>query len=114
MPWLEQGKLWVNLIYLVTSESMKMLKNKTNPETQWGRSLGHRSHFEGISNGQIRGNLSIKVKGLPRWHSDKEYACQPGDVGLIPGSGRSPGKGNGNPPQHSCLENPWTEDLGGL
>ena len=29
-----------------------------------------------------------------------------GDVGLIPGSGRSPGGGNDNPPQYSCLENP--------
>ena len=29
-----------------------------------------------------------------------------GDLGLIPGSGRSPGEGNGNPLQHSCLENP--------
>ena len=28
------------------------------------------------------------------------------DVGLIPGSGRSPGGGNGNPLQYSCLENP--------
>ena len=28
------------------------------------------------------------------------------DMGLIPGSGRSPGEGNGNPPQYSCLENP--------
>ena len=31
---------------------------------------------------------------------------QAGDVGLIPGSGRSPGEGNGNPPQYSCLGNP--------
>ena len=29
-----------------------------------------------------------------------------GDMGSIPGSGRSPGEGNGNPLQHSCLENP--------
>ena len=29
-----------------------------------------------------------------------------GDLGSIPGSGRSPGEGNGNPPQYSCLENP--------
>ena len=36
------------------------------------------------------------------------------DVGLIPGSGRSPGEGNGNPLQYSCLENPWTEGLSGL
>ena len=37
-----------------------------------------------------------------------------GDPGLIPESGRSPGEGNGNPLQYSCLENPWTEELGGL
>ena len=33
-------------------------------------------------------------------------ACNAGDLGLIPGSGRSPGEGNGNPLQNSCLENP--------
>ena len=33
-------------------------------------------------------------------------AGDPGDVGLIPGSGRSPGRGQGNPVQYSCLENP--------
>ena len=36
------------------------------------------------------------------------------DMGLIPGSGRSPGEGNGNPLQYSCLENLWTEEPGGL
>ena len=36
----------------------------------------------------------------------KESACNEGDSGLIPASGRSPGEGNGNPLQHSCLENP--------
>jgi len=35
----------------------------------------------------------------------KASACNAGDLGLIPGSGRSPGKGNGNLLQHSCLEN---------
>ena len=34
--------------------------------------------------------------------------------GSIPGSGKSPGEGNGNPLQYSCLENPWTEEPGGL
>ena len=33
-------------------------------------------------------------------------ACNAGDLGSIPGSGRSPGEGNGNPLQYSCLENP--------
>ena len=36
----------------------------------------------------------------------KESACSAGDLGLIPGSGRFPGEGNGNPLQYSCLENP--------
>ena len=37
---------------------------------------------------------------LPRWLNDKESACQAGDVGSIPGSGRSPGEGNAT---HSSL-----------
>ena len=35
------------------------------------------------------------------------------DLGSVPGSGRSPGKGNGNPLQYSCLENPMVRGLGG-
>ena len=37
-------------------------------------------------------------------------ACNAGDLGLIPGSGRSPGEGNGNPLQCSCLENPMDRE----
>ena len=36
----------------------------------------------------------------------KASAYNAGDLGSIPGSGRSPGEGNGNPRQYSCLENP--------
>ena len=36
----------------------------------------------------------------------KESACSAGDPGLVTGSGRSPGQGNGNPLQYSCLDNP--------
>ena len=36
----------------------------------------------------------------------KESVCNAGDAGLIPGLGRSPGEGHGNPLQCSCLENP--------
>ena len=36
----------------------------------------------------------------------KEFACNAGDLSSIPGLGRSPGEGNGNPLQYSCLENP--------
>ena len=44
--------------------------------------------------------------GLPYWFSGKESACSVGGVGLIPGSGISPGEENGNPLQYSCLGNP--------
>ena len=45
-------------------------------------------------------------KHLPRGSEGKASACNAGDPGLIPGSGRFPGEGNGNPLQYSCLENP--------
>ena len=46
------------------------------------------------------------ILGLLQWLSHKESACDAGDVSLIPGSGRSPREGNGNPLQYSCLETP--------
>ena len=52
----------------------------------------------------------LKASKLPWWLNGKESACQIGDVGLIPVSGRSSGEGNGIPLQYSCLENP--EDRG--
>ena len=49
--------------------------------------------------------------GLPQWLSGKESAHNAGDLGSIPGLGRSPGEGKGYPPQYSSLENsmvsPW-------
>ena len=44
--------------------------------------------------------------GFPGGSEVKASACNAGDLGSIPGSGRSPGEGNGNPLQYSCLENP--------
>ena len=46
---------------------------------------------------------------IPCDSAGKESACNAGDLGLIPGSGRFPGEGNGNPLQYSCLENPMDE-----
>ena len=48
--------------------------------------------------------LYLDIHGLPGGSDGKESACS-GDLGSIPGSGRSPGEGNGNPLQYSCLEN---------
>ena len=42
----------------------------------------------------------------PSGSDGKESACNAGDLGLIPGSGSSPGEGNGTPLQYTCLENP--------
>ena len=43
--------------------------------------------------------------GFPGGSDDKEFACDAGDTGSVPGLGRSPGEGNGNTLQYSCLEN---------
>ena len=48
--------------------------------------------------------------GFPGGSEVKVSASNVGDLALIPGSGRSPGEGNGNPLQYSCLENPM--DIG--
>ena len=49
--------------------------------------------------------LNELLKLLPGGSAIKNLLANAGDPGLIPGSGRSPGEGNGNPLQYSCLEN---------
>ena len=61
--------------------------------------------------------LLLRLISFPGGSDGKESACNVGDLGSIPGSRRSPGEGNGNPLQYSCLENPvdrgfWIEDRG--
>ena len=57
--------------------------------------------------------------GFPSGSDGKETACNVGDLGLIPGSGISPGEGNDNPLQYPCLENPmvrgtWQSTVHGI
>ena len=54
----------------------------------------------------------IVIAGFPGGPDCKESACNAGDPGSIPGSGRSPGEGNGNPLQYSCLESPMDRSWG--
>ena len=54
----------------------------------------------------------LTTEGAPGDSDGKESACSGGDPGSIPVSRRSPGEGNGNPLQDSCLENPM--DRGAL
>ena len=71
-----------------------------NPEPTWlPTTIGH-----------DYGNL----KGFPGGSDDKESVYNAGDPGLIPGSGRSPGEGNGNPLQYSCLENSMDRGVHGV
>ena len=52
------------------------------------------------------GPAGAGVTGFPGGSGVKNLPANAGDVGSIPGSGRSPGGGNGNPLQYSCLEEP--------
>ena len=47
--------------------------------------------------------------GFPGSSDGKNSVCNAGDLGLIPGSGISPGEGNGKPFQYSCLRNPMDD-----
>ena len=51
-------------------------------------------------------NIWEKYMSFPYSSVGKESACNAGDLGSVPAFGRSPGEGNGNPLQYSCLENP--------
>ena len=63
------------------------------------------SHFHYGSGGSLI-NTNFYNQGFPGGSDGKESACNAGDRGSMPGLGRSPGEGNGNPLQYSCLENP--------
>ena len=58
--------------------------------------------------GEGASQVVLPVRNLPASAGDVR------DTAVIPGSGRSPGEGHGNPLQYSCLENPMTEEAGGL
>ena len=53
----------------------------------------------------LTGLIFLQSKGFPGGSDSKESACNAGDLGSIPGSGRSPGEGKGYPLQYSYLEN---------
>ena len=75
--------------------SLKNLQNFSQSSTfvQWELQASH-----------MASQVTLVVKDSPANARDVR------DAGLIPGSGRSPGGGHGNPLQYSCLKNPWTEE----
>ena len=87
-------------MFVVVPDQMKLTKASLNCHSHKGTSLKslfcfHLPHYP------------HPVLGI---NPTKVSACNAGDPGLIPGSGRSPGEGNGNPLQYSCLGIPWTQE----
>ena len=80
------------------------------PQSLWLTASWDRVLLTGTSSLLLMSKAAVtgsgrKPSGLPRRLSGKESTCQAGDTGLIPELGRSPGEGNGNPLQYSCLGN---------
>ena len=93
---------WCAVIHGV-AKSQTWLSNWT--ELNWEVAWTFQQHWKCC-------NPVIVKKCFPDGSDDKESAGNAWDLGLIPGSGRSPGEGNGYPLQYSCLENsmdrgPW-------
>ena len=92
---LMEGKFWFFFFFFSFSEGLLLKRNR-----EWIFKIMKTKDFKIVV---------IIIKGLPQWLRGKESTCNAGamrDVGLIPGSGRSPGGGHGNSLQCSCLENP--------
>ena len=92
-----------------------MLTSLTIREIQIAKTLSH--YFTPIRSDDKDEHYQISSRVYISWNpcdSDgKESACNAGDQGSIPGSGRSPGERNGNPLQYSCVENSMERSLVG-
>ena len=64
-----------------------------------------------LEKGQVAHSVFL---GFPGGSGGKESTCNAGDMDSIPGMGRSPGGGHGNPLQYFAWRIPWTEEPGGL
>ena len=73
------------------------------PEGMWKREQG--ASGRGRAQAKEFGGVSDRSGGFPGSSAGKESTCNAGDLGSVPGSGRYPGGGHGNPLQYSCLEN---------
>ena len=92
----EPNKLWSWIIQKKWSEEKKKKNQQTVSTVDW-----------------IKQNLWSRDRSFKRPHSSagRESACKAGDPGSIPGLGGSPGEGNGNPLQYSCLQNPMDKGV---
>ena len=75
-------------------------------DTIWKEETTSSAHVQSEELRSSSSKASLVAWGFPGGSEVKASARNSGDPGSIPGSGRSPGEGNGNPLQYSCLENP--------
>ena len=82
---------------------------QTEPLLSWGLATGRRNNqhtkYQIVIKKKKKKEISA-LRSFPHSSVGKESACNAGNLGSIPGLGRFPGEGNGNPLQDSCLENP--------
>ena len=88
-----------NNIYMLSTETCFGSKDTNRLKLKGWKKIFH-------VNGNVKNRSGYADMGFPRSSVGKESACNAGDSVSIPGSGRFPGEGNGNPLQYSCLGNP--------
>ena len=115
----------VELFQILKDDSVTVLYSicqkvwKTAVATGLEKVSFHSSTKEGQSQRMLKlPHNCIHLKYFPSGSEGRASACSVGDLGSMPGLGRSPGEGSGNPLQYSCLENPmdrgawWTRVMG--
>ena len=102
---------WTSLVSGLTASVRRGVELEPCPGCLWSELTPPRVPLWNLSWSFPTAGLSVWTSsclspGVPWWLSGKESSCSAGDLGSIPGLGRSPGGGHGNPLQYSCLENP--------
>ena len=108
--YVEQPLLFPDFLICISRSSPALALDPTLPPSF----LIQLSHYHLLASG-----FSTPGVGFPGSSAGKESTCNAGDLGLIPGLGRSPGGGHGNPLQYSYLENPmdriaWWDTVHGV
>ena len=90
---------------------------QTEPLLSWGLATGRRNNqhtkYQIVIKKKKKKEISA-LRSFPHSSVGEESACNAGNLGSIPGLGRSPGEGKGYPLQYSCLENSmdWSKRVG--
>ena len=82
----------------------KKKKDSTARKSHWNQYYNQQNPMTALFAHDLL--INVLIWGLLKWLSGKNPPAKAGDMGSVPGLGRSPGEGNGNPLQYSFLENP--------